>query len=273
MLINTIKAEWIKLRSTKSFYWTTGLIAFFTIGWSLLMGYANGYAYQQAIDRKDADTLSALGSPSDVFSVDSAIAGLQLFGIMIVVIQAVIIVTGEYANGTAKLSSLAAPKRWQLPVAKSVVYGGLIALVFFVLGIVSVFLTAVMSKLQLEDDVLADGISLSADHAWTTILILVADAVALAMVSIGVGYLVRRTAGGIALLLLWFLLLEGLITMIPKVGDWVAPFLPFQNMNAGITQIAIEDAPWGVGGSIVYFFIICAVIFGASIAVLRRRDA
>lgn len=272
MLLNTVNAEWIKLRSTKSIYWTTGLIVLFAVGWSLLMGFANGLSFQQAIDDQDADLLSALGDPAEIFSVSTAVSGLQLFGIMIVVIQAVIMVTGEYGNGTAKLSALAAPNRWQMPVAKSFVYGVIVAVIFFVMSIVSVFLTAVMAKAQLTDTSLADNLSLSADDAWTVIILMVVDAVLIVMVSVGVGYLLRRTAGAVALLLLWMLLLEDLVGMIPKVGDWVTPYLPFKNMNAGLAQSAIEDAPWGVGGSVIYFVVFCLVIFVAGTVVLRRRD-
>lgn len=272
MLVNTIKAEWIKLRTTKSFYWTTGLIVLFSVGWSMLMGFANGMTYQQALDDNDTSMLAVLGDPADVFSVSSAVSGLQLFGIMIVVIQSVIMVTGEYGNGTAKLSALAAPRRWQLPVSKAVVYGVIVAVLFFLMSIVSIVLTAVMAKAQLKDDSLADNLSLSADDAWTVTLLMILASVLIVMVSVGVGYLLRRTAGAVALLLLWILLLEDLIAMIPKIGKWVTPYLPFKNMNAGLAQSPIDDAPWGIGGSVVYFVVFSLVVFIAGVVVLRRRD-
>ncbi|WP_297008999.1 ABC transporter permease [uncultured Corynebacterium sp.] len=272
MLLHTVNAEWIKLRSTKGFYWTTALIVLFTVGWALLMGFSNGYAYQTALDDRDGSTLASLGDPSDLFDVSTGLTGLQLFGMMIVVIQAVIMVTGEYGNGTAKLSALAAPGRWQLPVAKTLVYGCIAAVVFFVMGVVSIFLTALTARAQLDDPSLADGLSLSADGAWSVIGILVLDVVLVVMFSVGVGYLLRRTAGGVALMLLWMLLLEDLIGMIPKVGEWITPYLPFQNMNAGLYQSAIGDAPWGIGGSVIYFLVFSLVVFAAGVVVLRRRD-
>ncbi|AGP30011.1 ABC transporter permease subunit [Corynebacterium terpenotabidum] len=272
MFLNTVNAEWIKLRSTKSVYWTTALIILFSAGWAVLMGFASGYAYQDAIDSENAADLATLGVAEDVFSVSSALSGLQLFGIMIVIIQAVIFVTGEYGNGTAKLSVLAAPRRWQIPAAKALVYGVIVAVLFAVVSIVSVFLAGVAAKGQLTDASLADGLSLSADGAWTTILLMVLDAVLIVMLSVGVGYLLRRTAGGVALLLLWVLLLEQLIGMIPKVGDWITPYLPFTNMNAGLYQEPVTDAPWGIGGSVVYFTVFCLIVYAAGTVVLRRRD-
>lgn len=272
MLLHTVNAEWTKLRSTKSFYWTSALIVVFTAGWSLLMGFANGLSFQQGIDDSDTDLLAAVGDPGDLFSVSTAVSGLQLFGIMIVIVQAVLTVTGEYGNGTAKLSALAAPKRWQLPVAKTLVYGAFTAVLFLVMAVVSVWLTAFTAKQQLKDDSLADGLSLSADGAWTLVLLIVLAAVLTVMISVGVGYLLRRTAGAIALLLLWVLLLEDLIGAIPKVGEWVSPYLPFKNLNAGLMQTPIDNAPWGIGGSVVYFVLFSLVVFAAGTAVLRRRD-
>lgn len=272
MLINTVHAEWLKLRSTKSFYWTTALIVLFTVGWSLLMGFGNGFAWQQSVDDNDVADLATLGDPSDLFGISTAISGLQLFGTMIVIVQAVLTVTGEYGNGTAKLSALAAPRRWQLPVAKTVVYGLFSAVLFFVLGIASVYLTAFAAKMQLADDSVADGLSLSADGVWPAVLLMTLAAVLTVMIAVGVGYLLRRTAGAIALLLLWVLLLEDLLGAIPKVGEWISPWMPFKNLNAGLTQTPIGDAPWGYGGSVVYFLVVALVIFVAGTVALRRRD-
>lgn len=272
MLLNTVNAEWIKLRSTKSFYWTTALIVLFSVGWALLMGFANGYTWQHALDDKDAEQMAALGDPENLFSVPTAVSGLQLFGIMIVVIQAVITVTGEYGNGTAKLSALAAPKRWQIPVAKTAVYGVIVAVLFFVLTLVSIWLMTLTATAQIEDTSVLDHLSLSADGAWSVVLLMVLASVLIVAVSVGIGYLLRRTAGAVALLLLWILLLEDLIGMIPKVGDWVTPYLPFKNMNAALMQEALSDAPWGIGGSVVYFVVFSVVVFVAGLVVLRRRD-
>lgn len=272
MLVNTMRSEWIKLRSTKSFYWTTVLIIAFAVGWALLMGFANGYAYQDALDTDNVANLASFGDPADVFGVSTAVSGLQLFGIMIVIVQAVIIVTGEYANGTARISALAAPRRWQLPVAKAIVYGTITAVLFLVMGILSVVLMSVTARAQLADTSLADSLALSADGAWSVLLLLVLESVLVVAIAVGVGYLLRRTAGAVALLLLWVLLLEDLLGAIPKVGDWITPYLPFKNMNAGILQEPLADAPWGVGGSVAYFAVFSLVVFVAGILVLRRRD-
>ncbi|WIM70722.1 hypothetical protein [Corynebacterium suedekumii] len=39
MFINTLAAEWTKLRTTRSFWWTTALFILMGLGWAALSGY------------------------------------------------------------------------------------------------------------------------------------------------------------------------------------------------------------------------------------------
>ena len=48
-----------------------------------------------------------------------------------------------------------------------------------------------------------------------------------AIIAVSVGTIVRQSAGAIAILLLWPLIIESLFTMIPTVGEKVGPWLPF----------------------------------------------
>ena len=41
-MVNLIKSELIKLRSTKALWWTSGLILFFSLGFALLNGGMTG---------------------------------------------------------------------------------------------------------------------------------------------------------------------------------------------------------------------------------------
>ena len=45
----------------------------------------------------------------------------------------------------------------------------------------------------------------------------------------GVGTLIRQSAGAISLLLLWPLVIESMATLIPKVGKYISEFGPFNN--------------------------------------------
>ena len=50
MLLNTIRSEWLKIRSTKSVYWTTVLVAVIVWGLGAIMAWASGFSLQTALD-------------------------------------------------------------------------------------------------------------------------------------------------------------------------------------------------------------------------------
>jgi ABC-2 type transport system permease protein len=270
MLLNTINSEWLKIRSTKSVYWTTALVALIVWGLGLIMGWASGMSLQQAIDDND---MGGAASMVDSMNVSGAIFAFPIFGLMIILIQAVLLVTGEYGNGTAKSNVLAAPKRWQLPVAKWIVYGVISAVITVVVSVIGIYLYKWIAGLQLEDTSVLDEVSMSADGAWTVVLRMTLFSVLGVGLAIGVAYLARRTAGAMAIVLLWSLVLEDLVNLIPKVNDKIYPYMPFWNMRNAVDLVDVPDAAWGQGGSMIYFALVCFVIFIAGLVALRRRDA
>lgn len=270
MLAHAINAEWIKIRTTKAVYWTSALIIVFSVAFGAFMGWANGMNYKLAVDDNNAE-LMALSV--DGFDVPNALMGMQAFGVMIILIQGVLLVTGEYGNNTAKSNVLAVPKRWQLPVAKFVVYGVIAAVATLIASVFSVVVTKWAAGTQVDDDAVLSGISLSADDAWMVILRMVIYAFGAVALAIGVAYLLRRTAGAMAVVLLWVLVLEDIVAMIPKAQDWIPQYLPFKNMNSAVNLDDLANAPWGQTGSVIYFAVICLVIFILGTVVLRRRDA
>lgn len=93
--------------------------------------------------------------------------------------------------------------------------------------------------------------------------------------AIAVGALLRQSAGAIALLLLWPLLIESLFGMFGSFGRNVTPFLPFANADHFLSSGSSTNFHWGGpwGGSLFYFAAFVLVIFGISIAVVNKRDA
>ncbi|MEJ6550041.1 ABC transporter permease [Corynebacterium sp. USCH3] len=270
MLAHAVNAEWIKIRTTKAVYWTSALIVVFSVAFGAFLGWANAMSYRTSVEDNNAE-LAAVSAEGLTFS--SALLGLQLFGVMIILIQGALLVTGEYGNNTAKSNALAVPKRWQLPVAKFIVYGVIAAVVTLVSAVLSVLVTRWAAGTQIDDEAILSAISLSADDSWTVILRMVVYALGAVALSIGVAYLLRRTAGAMAVLLLWVLVLEEIPGMIPKADDWVPQYLPFKNIGAAVNLNDLANAPWGQTGSVIYFAVVCLVIFVIGTVTLRRRDA
>lgn len=270
MLLHAINAEWIKIRTTKAVYWTSALVVVFSVAFGGFLGWANAMSYQMFLDQGDMES-AALNAQG--LTVSAALNGLALFGVMVILIQSVLLVTGEYGNNTAKSNALAVPKRWQLPVAKFIVYGVIATVVTLVSAALSVWVTRWAAGTQIDDSDLLANISLGADDAGTVILRMVVYVLGAVALAIGVAYILRRTAGAMALVLLWSLVIEEIPAMFPRIEDWLPQYMPFKNITAAVNLNDVANAPWGQNGSVIYFVVVCLVIFTAGVVTLRRRDA
>ncbi|KAB1503084.1 ABC transporter permease subunit [Corynebacterium sp. 320] len=274
-MLNVMKAEWIKLRSTKGLWWTSALIIFFSVALALLMGLTSGWTL------KDNDASS---DPMEAFAIlgmlrpNVALTGLSTFGVMIILIQGVMTVTSEYAHSTQKMSVLSTPARWKLAVAKLGVYGAIAVVVSFIAALLSILGMELTFRTQIDNDALLDLVGFSAAYVWGYIGRTVLYAFLSAMIAIGVGYLIRNTAGAIALLLLWKMIVETVVVgLIPKVRDVLPQWMPFSHMDNYVARMPVEKAVWhdtlGQTGSALYFALWCVVIFAAGVVALNKRDA
>ncbi len=98
-----------------------------------------------------------------------------------------------------------------------------------------------------------------------------------------VGALVRQTAAAVSILLVWNLLIETLVGVIPKVGDDIQRWLPWVQANhfltAGNGAAAGEGngfglkMPFGPWGALAYFAAVAAALLITAAFVVERRDA
>ena len=196
--MSLIAVERIKLFSTRSPYWCLGAILVASLAFGLLFGLVD--QGHQAIP---------------FFALRGVALGQSIFMVM-----AALAVTTEYRFSTLRSTFLAVPKRTNVLLAKTLLLAGLGALVGFVCAVGAFFLTKVLAKeppipLRLQGDV------------WREVAGYAAIFAIAAVIAVAVGTLLRQSAGAIALLLLWPLLIESLFTLIPTVGPKVGPWLPF----------------------------------------------
>jgi ABC-2 type transport system permease protein len=255
MIGHAIDAERIKLLSTRSPYWCVGIVVVLGILLSVLIGVIAG---------TDASGGSDFRDPS-AFSI-----GVSQIGVIVLMIMAVLAVTSEFRFGTIRTTFQALPRREVVLGAKAIVYGGLAGVVTLVLGIVTIVLGT-----SLAGDA-GSAIDLAGSEAIRQYWGIPVYAILCVLIGLGIGALVRQSAGAIVILLIWSLALEGIIGIIPKVGPAVSPYLPFNNGAHFISESAVGDSidyPWGPYGSLLYFALWAVAIFGAGIAVTQRRDA
>ena len=250
--MSLLTVERIKLFSTRSPYWCLGAIVVAAAAFGLLFGLVD--SGQQAIPYF---ALRGVGLGESIFMVMAALA-----------------VTTEYRFNTLKSTFLAAPKRVEVLLAKTVLLAGLGAVVGFVCAVGAFFLTKALAK-QPPMPLLLQG------DTWRQVAGYAALFAIAAIISVSVGTLLRQSAGAIALLLLWPLLIESLFTLIPTIGPKVGPWLPFAaggrfidptSLPARFGDVVDRSGPTPVQGLLV-FLATGVLLWLIAAVVLQRRDA
>lgn len=255
-----LRSEWIKLRSLRSTVWSYLLVIALAIGMSLLMSMSM------------VSGMNGGATPSDAagqaqFLLAPATFGV-FFGQLVVGVLGVLVISGEYGTGMIRSTLTAVPRRLPALWGKAIVLGvstfvvGLVAMVS-AFGVVSViYAPHGISASLLDPDVL---------------LPLLGAALYLALVAVfalGVGTILRSSAGGIAAVLGLILLLPTVLQMIP--ADWAHDMSPYLLSAAGIAmfgQMSFEAAGFGFWQNLGIVLAWVAVALGGAALLLRRRDA
>ncbi|CRK60624.1 Putative ABC transport system membrane protein [Alloactinosynnema sp. L-07] len=238
-----LAVERIKLFSTRSPWWSIVAALGLTIGFTAL-----------SVGTKDAGFPVTMGETQ--FG--------RMFGLMVVMVMAALAVTTEYRFSTIRTTFQAIPNRSAALLAKTAVVGLLAA----VIGEVAAFGSwGIANLLQPAADL---GIHTAAD--WRLIagtgLVYGLGAV----LAVAVGTLIRQSAGAVSVLLIWPLLVETLVQLIPKVGQDIAWRMPFTNANEFVAGPS-PDAPFSPWVSLAYFAGTVGVFLAAALVVASKRDA
>src|SRR4051794_14125718 len=204
-----LRAERIKFFSTRSPWWCAALASVIAIGFGML--------------------ISGTAPPGEN-RIYFALSGMQ-FAMSIMLVVAAMAMTSEYRFGTIRTTFQASPNRVKVLWIKAALVGSMA----FVFGEVLAFATFFLSRLVANDDVLQ--LSTASDWRMVTGHGIVYGFAAL--IALGVGALVRQTAAAISILLVWLLLVENLVQLIPKVGQDIVRLMPFTNgaLYAGDPEI------------------------------------
>lgn len=269
--MGVLAAERIKLTSTKSPMWCTALTVVAALGIIVLFSLILN-AGADAHNSQGGEPGTGAGGYADNslagIGITGAAQGMPGFGYILIMILATLAITSEYRFGTIKTTFLAVPNRTTVLVAKA----GLIAAAAAVLSVVLTFLSFFLMKAILSAD---EGRYLSLNHnlhIFYAVPIFVALVVFLA---VGVGALIRQSAGALSLLIVWPVVVEPIVGAFGKWGREIQVFLPFQNAGRfiGSTDGGGQPWHWGQWGALLYFACIVALVFGAAVYVVNKRDA
>ncbi|MET8993873.1 ABC transporter permease [Amycolatopsis sp. Hca4] len=250
--MNLLAVERIKLFSTRSPWWCALITLALAIGFAAIFSGA---------------------SPADEpVSVAATQFGGSQFGIAVVMVLAALAVTTEYRFNTIRTTFQAVPHRSPALVAKTIV----VALVALVIGEIAAFGALGLSMLMRPND----GIGLHTTQDWLNVAGLGPVFAVAAVLAVALGILVRHSAGAIALLLIYYLAVEELVQLIPKVGHHIHEWLPFNVANKFLRGAAAggdgpppSDSPLSPGWALAYFAGIALVFLLVALGVAKKRDA
>ncbi len=223
-MADAIRSEWIKLRTARANIVLLLLALFVPV---LLTALVTGTT---PLDTLPDDT------PANRFSLTLAGAGIggTLLGVL-----GVLVIGSEYRHNTIRVTFAAVPRRRRVFVAKIVT----VAAVALVVGIVSVASSYTAGSAILGAR--GFGVSLSDAGVPRSLLGAVLVAVLQGLIGLGVGTIIRATAGAITLLIVYPLVVESLlVNFVPSVGK----YLPFAAGAALQTPDGAARRAVAVGG-------------------------
>ncbi len=264
MIVNAIAAEWLKLRTVRATKWCLGLLLVLSVAISLAIGLA---LRSTAVGDYDDSLAGGSGGNGALLAAAAApiigFAGLPGFGVLLCGLLGVLSVTTEVRFGTLRTTFLAVPRREVALAAKLLVVAATCAAATLLTLVVCLIVFVAVGGG-------AGTVSLFGAGASIYLAVPVAAA-PVSAVGVGVGALLRNAAGAVTVLLIYFVLVENVLSSVPKVKV-VAPYLPFANLQHFL-HVAVADFHWPGWVGLLYFAAFAAVVYGAGAALVARRDA
>jgi ABC-2 type transport system permease protein len=251
--VRAARSEWIKLFSLRSSWITFAAAVVAVVGLGVLVSYLTNTHWDQA-------------PPEERLNFDPvgrSLGGVNLAQLAIGVLG-VLVVTGEYTTGMIRSSLMAVPRRLPVLAAKLVVF----AVCTFVLMLVSAFVAFVLGQAALG----SHGTTLGAPHALRAVIGVALYLTVVGAFAVGLGFVLRSTAGSISALFGLLLVLPGISRLLP--ASWQPHVLPYLPSSAGASVYSVQPDP-GMLGTWAGFGVFClwaaaALVLGA--VLLRRRD-
>ncbi|MGP3968597.1 ABC transporter permease [Streptomyces sp. 6N223] len=245
-----LRAEWTKLWSLRSTWYTLGGVVVLTLGLGLII--AGAY------------------EPDDARDADFDPVALPLFGLnfaqLAVTVLGILAFTGEHSTGMIRSTLAAVPRRLPVLWAKAAVFGGVVlaisvplAFLTFLLG--QPFLSGTELDRSLTDPGVARGIlGAAAFTAYGSVM------------GLAIGAILRRSPGAIAVYAGVAMILPELAMLLP--WDWVNDAVRFLPFYSGDELGRAEPGPEALSTTAAYLVLAAWAAIGLATAALliRRRD-
>ncbi|MBV9207347.1 MAG: ABC transporter permease subunit [Actinobacteria bacterium] len=249
-----LRSEWTKLWSLRSSVYTLLAAVAVMIGFGLIFAAAQ---------------TAGPGHPGPPGAGDPATAPLDgvYLAQLVIAVQGVLLISGEYATGSIRSTLAAVPSRLPVLWAKGAVLAA-VTLTLMAAAAIAAFLggQAVLSGKHL-------GASLSEPGMLRAVLGAALYLTVAGLLGLGLGALLRRTAAAIAVAAGLLLVLPILASLLP--GSWSSHITKFLPANAGqailnVHHVADSLSPWA---GLALFSAYAVAALAAAAILLLRRDA
>ncbi|MGK5683481.1 ABC transporter permease [Actinoplanes sp. URMC 104] len=250
-----LHAEWIKLRSLHSTWYTLACLFVVGLGITILSSNAAGDAWATAT-QAERQAWDPTGRSSMTYIVAQLIVG----------VLGILVVTSEFATGLMRTTLTATPRRPRVLAAK-VVTAAVVAVVAGEVLMFAAFLIGqpLMARQGVPSAELGDPGVLAAVSAGGLYL------AAIALLAVGLGALLRATAGALATLVGIVFLVPALAGLFPSWLRGVLHYWPTIGGSAVLGTVPDPEFPhpWlNLGGMCLGI----AAVLVAAFVVFRRRD-
>ena len=249
-------SEWTKLRSLRSTRWSLLVGTVLTIGLPILFAtiISNRWSHLSPHERADRHPL------------DVALAGVNI-GQLAIGVLGILVISGEYSTGMIRSTLIAVPKRLPVLWAKAAVY----ALVAFVLMLPAVLIAFFGSQAILRNHHILE-ISFTHPGVARTVIGGAVYLMLLGVFALGLGAIVRNTAGGIATFAAIMFVIPPLLNVLPSSwNNAVNPYLP-STAGQAIFSLTHGSDTLAPGPGLALFCGYTALSLALAAVLLVRRD-
>ncbi len=257
---DVMRSEWAKLRTVRSSYWTLFAAVAAVIGLGAIL-----CAVYVAPVRPCCSASDKANFHPASFSLTGGFLAQLAIGVL-----GVLVITNEYGSGMIRSTLAAVPQRITVLVAKATVFAGVVFVVMTGACFVAFFLgQSILSSKHV-------GTSLGAPNVLRTVVGTGMYLAVLGLLALGLGTIIRKTAGAIATVFGLLLVLPPIASLLPSSMNSLQKFLP---SNAGQALISPggtgsnatpQLAPWAGFGVFCLWAAAALIIAGI---MFMRRDA
>lgn len=256
-LRQTVLSEWIKFRTVRSTVWTLLVTIVLCVGLGALISFGRSHAHD--------------GGGTTIFDPTRVSLNGFFFAEISIGVIGVLVISSEYATGSIRSTFASTPRRLPVLLAKAIV----LFLATLAIGEVCSFVSFLIGQAILKGAGVSSA-TLSTPGALRGVLLAGLSLALLAVFAMGIGAMLRHTAGSItvyvSLLLVSFLLLAAL------PNDWqhhVSKFLPevltgsMRSATTGSGQFSSYSA---LTSTLILIGYALASLVGGAV-LMARRDA